>query len=125
MTLRTFLIASAAVLTLGTASLPAYAGGSTMHVEQYGFDNAFGGGQHGHRNRITLYQNGYGNSSINNQTGARNKAVVGQEGYGNSADTLQLGRRNIVGIAQFGTGHNRRHHPRRQRQRHRRDPGRP
>ncbi|MGH6749494.1 MAG: curlin, partial [Methyloceanibacter sp.] len=73
MTLRTLLIAGAAVLTLGTASLPAFAGGSTVHIEQYGWDNEFGGGQHGHRNRITLYQNGYGNSSINDQTGAYNR----------------------------------------------------
>src|SRR5581483_6133131 len=83
MTFRTLLIAGAALLSLGAASVPAYAGGSTIHIEQYGFGNEFGGGQHDHRNRITLYQNGYGNSAISNQTGAYNTAEVTQVGHGN------------------------------------------
>jgi len=74
-----FLIASVTALSLSLTLNPAHAGDSFVSIEQYGADNEFGGSQHGHRHRLTIYQNGYGNSSINSQEGGYNKGVVGQD----------------------------------------------
>lgn len=102
---RRLLATAALILTMGCGLTAAYADGSTVNIEQYGIDNSVGGGQHGHRNRLTVYQNGRGNVTISTEDGAYNQTVVGQSGRNNSADTYQHGRRNIVGVAQFGSGH--------------------
>jgi hypothetical protein len=83
----------------GHAWCGAGAGGSTVNIEQYGHKNAIGGGQHGYRNRLTVYQNGRGNTAISTQHGVYNRTVIGQNGRWNSADTYQRGRHNIVGSA--------------------------
>ena len=57
-------------LSLGLAAPQAFAGGSTISIEQYGSGNGTGGGQHGWRNRMTFYQSGRGNS-INQHSAGR------------------------------------------------------
>ena len=101
MSTRKIYLAFIAALALSGAAAPAFAGGSYARVEQYGWGNGAGGGQHGYRNRMTIYQDGRGNSAISNQDGYRNRAVIGQRGSYNSADTYQRGARNIVGVGQF------------------------
>ncbi|MFN4102306.1 MAG: hypothetical protein ACK4GT_21305, partial [Pararhodobacter sp.] len=90
------------VALISTAALPAFANGSRIHVQQSGWNNSVGGGQAGHRQRLTVIQNGSANVSVNTQDGRGNDAAVGQTGRNNSVDTDQWGRRNTTGVAQMG-----------------------
>lgn len=67
---RIVLLTSVLALTVGGLT-PAFAGGSTVHVEQHGWWNGFGGSQHGYKNRLTVYQDGKSNHIISTQDAAR------------------------------------------------------
>ena len=98
---KTFKSALLATLIAATA-MPALANGHRVHVEQFGWNNQVGGGQSGHRQRLTVIQSGGANLAIATQDGRRNEAAVGQSGYYNSADVDQWGRRNVAGVSQMG-----------------------
>jgi len=119
-----FLIASVTALSLSLTLNPAHAGDSFVSIEQYGADNEFGGSQHGHRHRLTIYQNGYGNSSINSQEGGYNKGVVGQDGYDNFVDSYQRGSTQHCRYRSVWCRPHGDHYPGWAWQRHRRDSGR-
>ncbi|PVE44785.1 hypothetical protein DDE23_24800 [Pararhodobacter aggregans] len=88
---------------IGATALPALAtGGHSVVVQQNGWNNQVGGGQSGHRQRLTVIQNGGSNIAVATQDGRRNDAAIGQSGWNNTATTDQWGRRNTVGVAQMG-----------------------
>lgn len=87
MALKSFILASVAVLSLSTAALAE----NTGTIVQNGNGNAGGMSQVGRRNDGTIAQFGNGNVAGMTQVGRHNNGAIGQNGDGNLARLKQLG----------------------------------